>query len=76
MGPAVDFGRALRRARRAQGLSQDRLAERADLDRTHISHIERGAVKWPRSDVAFALLIALGLDIQTFWAYMDSPEIE
>ena len=36
------FGLAVRRAREAKGLTQERLAERADLDPTYISGIERG----------------------------------
>ena len=36
------FARNVLRAREAKGFSQDTLAERADLDRTYISGIERG----------------------------------
>ena len=36
------FGRCVRRHREARGFSQEKLAERADLDRTYISDIERG----------------------------------
>jgi transcriptional regulator with XRE-family HTH domain len=36
------FGRRVRERRVALGLSQEDLAERADLDRTYISGIERG----------------------------------
>ena len=36
------FGQSLRKNRDAKGLSQELLAERADLDRTYISDIERG----------------------------------
>jgi len=36
------FGLAVRRTREAKGLTQERLAERADLDPTYISGIERG----------------------------------
>lgn len=38
----VGFGRSVRRHREAKGISQEKLAERADLDRTYISDIERG----------------------------------
>jgi transcriptional regulator with XRE-family HTH domain len=38
----VAFGLAVRRAREAKGLTQEKLAERADLDSTYISGIERG----------------------------------
>ena len=36
------FGLAVRRAREEKGFTQERLAERADLDPTYISGIERG----------------------------------
>ena len=36
------LGRSVRRHREAKGISQEKLAELADLDRTYISDIERG----------------------------------
>ncbi len=36
------FGQNLARHRRARELSQEALAEKADLDRTYLSDIERG----------------------------------
>lgn len=36
------FGRAVRRRRMELGLSQETLAERADLHRTYVADIERG----------------------------------
>lgn len=36
------FGENVRARREAQDLSQEQLAERADLDRTYISGVERG----------------------------------
>ncbi len=36
------FGQSLARHRRAKELSQEALAEKADLDRTYLSDIERG----------------------------------
>ena len=38
----TNFGIAVRTAREAKGFTQERLAERADLDSTYISGIERG----------------------------------
>lgn len=38
----VRFGRKLRDTRLKQGISQERLAELADLHRTYVSGIERG----------------------------------
>jgi len=37
-----EFGRNVSRARNAAGFSQDKLAEKAELDRTYLSGIERG----------------------------------
>lgn len=36
------FGANLRRYRRAAGLSQEAVAERMDVDRAHVSSMERG----------------------------------
>ena len=38
----VSLGKKVRSLRRSQELSQEKLAESADLDRTYISGIERG----------------------------------
>ena len=38
----VKFGRRLRDTRRKRGISQERLAELADLHRTYVSGVERG----------------------------------
>ena len=38
----TEFGRNVSRQRNDAGLSQDKLAEKADLDRTYLSGIERG----------------------------------
>ncbi len=40
--PRIQFGNNVRRERLKRGLSQEALAEKADLDRTYISGIERG----------------------------------
>lgn len=37
------FGLRVRQHREARGLTQEQLAEKADLDRTYISDIERGS---------------------------------
>jgi transcriptional regulator with XRE-family HTH domain len=40
--PRVAFGHAVKKIRRAKGLSQERLAERAGIHRTYIGDVERG----------------------------------
>lgn len=39
------IGQKIRKIRRAQGLSQEELAERVDISTTHMSHIETGSTK-------------------------------
>ena len=54
------FGQSVAKHRRAKGLSQEALAEKADLDRTYLSDIERG-VRNPGIKNVAKLAKALGL---------------
>lgn len=56
------FGRCVRRHREARDFSQEKLAERADLDRTYISDIERGG-RNPSIRSITAIARALGLTV-------------
>jgi transcriptional regulator with XRE-family HTH domain len=38
----VAFGQAIRRLRRAKGISQEKLAEFANIHRTYVGDVERG----------------------------------
>jgi transcriptional regulator with XRE-family HTH domain len=40
--PRIVFGKAVRRARLALGMSQEMLAEEAEMHRTYIGSVERG----------------------------------
>jgi transcriptional regulator with XRE-family HTH domain len=55
------FGQNLARQRHIAGLSQERLASRAHLDRTAISLLENGK-RMPRLDTIVALTRALDLE--------------
>ena len=57
-----EFGRNVSRARNNAGLSQDKLAEKADLDRTYLSGIERG-VRNPGIKTVIRLAHALGVTL-------------
>ena len=57
-----EFGRNVSRFRDQAGLSQDKLAEKADLDRTYLSGIERG-VRNPGIKTVIKLAKALNVTI-------------
>jgi transcriptional regulator with XRE-family HTH domain/NADH:ubiquinone oxidoreductase subunit K len=59
--PSAGFGDLLRDHRRAAGLTQERLAERAGVSQRSISDIERGGEHVPRRDTVALLVRALGL---------------
>jgi predicted ATPase/transcriptional regulator with XRE-family HTH domain len=55
------FGELVRHHRRAQGLTQEQLAERAQLSLHTVNNIERGVLHTPRKDTLRLLTHALGL---------------
>src|SRR5438270_3075277 len=63
------FGELLRDHRRAAGLTQEELAERAGVSPRSISELERGGAHIPRRDTVTMLARALGLrgkDLEAF----------
>jgi len=54
------FGKVLRKLREAKKLSQEKLAELCDLDRTYISLLERG-LRQPTISTLFKIADALDL---------------
>jgi transcriptional regulator with XRE-family HTH domain len=54
------FGQSVAKHRRAKALSQEALAEKADLDRTYLSDIERG-VRNPGIKNVILIAKALGI---------------
>lgn len=58
------FGAIVRVERERRGLSQEQLAEKADLHRNHVGLIER-AERSPSIDVAHRLARALGTPLAT-----------
>src|SRR4030081_778632 len=59
--PSVRFGELLRDHRRAAGLTQEELAERAGLSPRSISGLESNDAHTPRRDTVALLVRALGL---------------
>ncbi len=61
------FGKAIRRRRRELDLSQEELAERAELHRTYISNIERGELN-PSLETMEKLVKALDISVSALFA--------
>jgi len=61
----VKFGKALRKHRKARGLTQERLAELAGLHFTYIGSVERGERNISIRNID-ALIKALGLTYKQF----------
>lgn len=59
----IELGAALRASRRSQGLTQDALAQRAQVSRAFVVDIEKG--KRPRAELGrvLAVIQALGLGV-------------
>lgn len=67
MDLAASFGPAVKRHRELLRLSQEELGNRAGLDRTYISGVERGA-RNPTLNVMQKLADALGVDLDVLFA--------
>jgi transcriptional regulator with XRE-family HTH domain len=69
---AQQFGTVLRRRREAAGLSQESLAERANLHRTYISLLERGR-RMPSILVVQQLAVALKTTMAAILGEVERP---
>jgi transcriptional regulator with XRE-family HTH domain len=67
----IAFGHNVSRLRNQAGFSQDKLAEKADLDRTYLSGIERG-VRNPGIKVVIRIARALGVAIDQLCNGVDA----
>ena len=61
---AIQFGTKLRDKRKALGISQDKLALLAEIDRSYAGRIERGEVNITL-EKAYQLAEVLGCDVRT-----------
>ena len=62
----VQFGERLREIRAKSGISQEKLAEEADLHRTYVSSVERGERNISLENIA-RLADALQIEIREFF---------
>lgn len=70
MEPEVAFGQVLRELRKRQGLSQEKLAHEADLERNYISLLELGRNSASIKTI-FKLAPVLGLSIADLMAQVE-----
>jgi transcriptional regulator with XRE-family HTH domain len=68
----VVFGSALRAFREEQGLTQEKLAERAELHTNYVSSVERGERNLSLHNIA-KLAHALGIDVSALMRCLDRP---
>lgn len=61
------FGPAVRKHRELLRLSQEELADRAQMDRTYVSGVERGT-RNPSLEVMQRLAVGLGSDLDVLFA--------
>lgn len=66
----IRFGRAVKKRRSELGLSQEDLAERADLHRTYIADIERGVRNVSLENIE-KIAHALNTSLSNFFANYD-----
>lgn len=57
----LGIGRAIRQTRLAQGLRQQDIADRADIDQSYISQVERGKIQFPSPRILWRIADALGV---------------
>lgn len=70
------FGEAVRRARRANNLKQDELAELIGMQRSYLSKIESGRVTNPESATRERIASAMGLTPNELLEFVGSSVLE
>lgn len=72
---AERFGKAIRRLRLDRtGLSQDRFAGRAEIDRSYYGRLERGDAN-PTIETVDKVVAALGVTYEALGAAMDAAKV-
>lgn len=71
----LDFGKALKRLRKDQKLSQEKLADLSGLDRSYISILERN-LKLPSLYTILALASGLDIKASEFMMEMENQVID
>lgn len=70
----MEIGEKLKRLRIERGLTQEELADRAELSKGFISQMERDLTS-PSISTLEDILICLGTDVGTFFAKKEKPQV-
>ena len=65
------FGEAVKKKRKALGISVEDLSQMVDVTPRYIYKIEAGE-RMPRMDVALRIIAALEIDIKGFFSHIDT----
>lgn len=68
------FGATIRKYRQKLGVSQEELAWRAEMHRTYLADVERGARNLSLSSIA-RLVNAIGVPLSAFFSTLESVEL-
>lgn len=71
--PRLAFGLAVRKLRLAKGMSQEKLAESAEIHRTYIGDVERGTRNISLINMT-KIAAALNVPLTRLIAEMDNPK--
>jgi transcriptional regulator with XRE-family HTH domain len=66
----IALGRTIRALRLARDISQERLADLADMDRSYTGGIERGERR-PTMEKVYELVVAMGVSLGDFIVELD-----
>ncbi|WP_073180780.1 helix-turn-helix domain-containing protein [Cruoricaptor ignavus] len=69
----IQFGSRVRELRKTEGLSQEDLADKADLHRTYIGMIERGEKNITLQNI-YRIAQALNIDIMKLFAFEEETK--
>ena len=62
--PLLDVGGAVRHIRENKGISQGDIMRKTGIERSYISRIERGEIRYPRLSTIKKIAMALGVSVE------------
>jgi len=62
----IDVGRAIKKLRERNGMTQGDIARATGLERSYVSRLEGGKINYPRLKTVYKLAHALGVSVDEF----------